>query len=54
MRSTPRRIARLLAVYIGAACQVLLLGDPDGPGPGRGGPEAHGPEVRGPETATDI
>jgi hypothetical protein len=34
MRSTPRRIARLPTVYIGAACQVLLLGDPDGPGLG--------------------
>ncbi|MFE5584985.1 hypothetical protein [Kitasatospora sp. NPDC056531] len=35
MCNTPRRIARLLAVHIGSACQVLLLGDPDGPGLGR-------------------
>ncbi|MFE4359686.1 hypothetical protein [Kitasatospora sp. NPDC056800] len=32
MRSTPRRIARLLVVYGGAAFQVLVLGRQDGPG----------------------
>ncbi|MFI9365220.1 hypothetical protein ACIG5E_29840 [Kitasatospora sp. NPDC053057] len=35
MRSTPRRIARLLAVYAGAALQVLVLGSADGPDPSR-------------------
>ncbi|MFJ6622010.1 hypothetical protein ACIQOW_31080 [Kitasatospora sp. NPDC091335] len=35
MLSTPRRIARLLAVYAGVAFQVLVLGSPDDPdGPG--------------------
>ncbi|MFE7638097.1 hypothetical protein ACFU7Z_29045 [Kitasatospora sp. NPDC057518] len=33
MRSTPRRIARLLVAYGGAAFQVLVLGRQDGPGP---------------------
>ncbi|MFF2073744.1 hypothetical protein ACFVXG_03195 [Kitasatospora sp. NPDC058162] len=31
MHSTPRRIARLLAVYVGAALQILVLGAPDDP-----------------------
>ncbi|MFH9353127.1 hypothetical protein [Kitasatospora sp. NPDC017646] len=33
LRSTPRRIGRLLAVYTGAALQVLVLGSADGPAP---------------------
>ncbi|MFF4381170.1 hypothetical protein [Kitasatospora sp. NPDC001547] len=43
MRSTPRRIARLLVVYAGAAFQVLVLGspdDPDGPGLSRRPPSS--------------
>ncbi|MFD8754384.1 hypothetical protein ACFV0O_25865 [Kitasatospora sp. NPDC059577] len=31
MRSTPRRIARHLVVYVGTAFRILVLGRPDDP-----------------------
>ncbi|MFD9690060.1 hypothetical protein ACFWXO_30375 [Kitasatospora sp. NPDC059088] len=31
MPSKPRRIARLLVVYVGAALQILVLGAPEDP-----------------------
>ncbi|MFH8384752.1 hypothetical protein ACH4E7_28065 [Kitasatospora sp. NPDC018058] len=36
MRTTPRRIARLLAVYAGTAFRILVLGRSDDPDLARG------------------